>query len=142
MRQRYSVRTPGCLRLPYAGPVGWFERVRKASAGQRVTRVDEQQTVDTFVELNALNADRQRLLREGLVGVATIVGVRENVATTALGTWHELVLDVQLPDHDSYRATRRVALELSTAPHMTVGAEVPVRVDPRDHSTVLVVVTL
>ncbi|MDT5224626.1 MAG: hypothetical protein QOG19_2033 [Mycobacterium sp.] len=122
--------------------MGWFERVRKANAGQRVTRVDEQRALDTFAELNALNADRERLLREGLAGTATIVGVRENISTTALGTWHELELDVQLPDRDSYRATRRVAVQLSTAPHITVGAEVPVRVDPRDDSTVLVVVNL
>jgi hypothetical protein len=142
MRQRYSVRPRGHLRLPYAGPVGWLERVRKASAGQRVTRVDQRQGIDTVAELNALNADRERLLREGLVGVATIVGIRENVATTGLGIWHELELDVQLPDRDSYRATRRVALQLSTAPHIAVGAQVPVRVDPRDRSTVLVVVNL
>jgi hypothetical protein len=122
--------------------VGWFERARKASAGQRVTRSDKRQAIDAFAELNALNADRERLLREGLVGVATIVGVRPNVATTALGSWHELELDVQLPNHDPYRTTRRIALELSTAPRIKVGAEVPVRVDPRDHSTVLVVATL
>lgn len=78
-------------------------------------------------------------MRDGQKGVATVVAIRENVAITALGTWHELVLDVQLPDRDAYRATRRVALELSTAPHITAGAEVPVRVDPQDPSTVLVV---
>jgi hypothetical protein len=122
--------------------VGWFERARKASAGQRVTRADKQQAVDSFAELNALNAERGRLMREGLVGVATIVGIRENVATTMLGSWHELQLDVQLPNGDSYRATRRISLELSTAPHINVGAEVPVRVDPRDHSKALVVATL
>ena len=120
----------------------WFERARKASAGQRVTQADKQQAVDSFAELNALNAERERLMREGLVGVATIVGIRENVATTMLGSWHELQLDVQLPNGDSYRATRRISLELSTAPHIKVGAEVPVRVDPRDHSKVLVVATL
>jgi hypothetical protein len=122
--------------------VGWFERARKANAGQRVTRSDKQNAVDAFAELNALNADRERLTREGLLGVATIVGIRENVATTMLGAWHELELDVQLPDREPYRATRRVSLELSTAPHIRVGAELPVRVDPRDHSKVLVVATL
>jgi hypothetical protein len=122
--------------------VGWFEQTRKASAGQRVTRSDKRQAVDTLAELTALNADRERLMREGLVGTATIVGICENVATTMLGSWHELVLDVQLPDRDPYRAARRVALELSTAPHIKVGAEVPVRVDPRDPSTVLIVATL
>ncbi len=122
--------------------MGWFERVRKAIAGQRVTRADTQQAVDTIAEVNALNADRERLMREGLAGVATIAGIRENVATTMLGSWHELRLDVQLPNRDSYRATRRIALELSTARHIEVGAEVPVRVDPRDHSKVLVVATL
>jgi len=122
--------------------VGWFERARKASAGQRVTRSDKRHAADAFAELNALNADRERLMREGLVGTATIVGIRQNVATTMLGSWHELELDVQLPDRDPYRAARRVALELSTAPHIKVGAEVPVRVDPRDQSKVLVVAPL
>jgi hypothetical protein len=122
--------------------VGWFERARKASAGQRVTRSDKRQALDTFAELSALNAERERLTREGLVGTATIVGIRENVARTTLGSWHELELDVQLPERDPYRATRRVALELSTAPHIKVGAELPVRVDPSDLSKVLVVATL
>lgn len=110
--------------------------------GQRVTRSDKRQAVDTLAELNALNADRERLMREGLAGVATIVGIRENVATTMLGSWHELVLDVRLPDRDPYRATRRIALELSTAPPIKVGAEVPVRVDPRDQLKLLIVATL
>ncbi|OBK14299.1 hypothetical protein [Mycobacterium asiaticum] len=119
--------------------MGWFERARKASAGQRVTRADKRAALGYLAELNALIADRERLMRDGLSGVATIAGIRRNVATTALGAWHELVLDVRLPERDEYRATRRVALELSTAPHITAGAQVPVRVDPRDLSTVLVV---
>ncbi|AEV75688.1 hypothetical protein MycrhN_5213 [Mycolicibacterium rhodesiae NBB3] len=119
--------------------MGWFERARKASAAQRVTRADERQAAATFGELAALGAERERLMRDGLAGVATIVGIREGVATTALGVWHELALDVQLPDRAPYRASRRVALELSTAPHIAVGASVPVRVDPADRSTVLVV---
>jgi hypothetical protein len=122
--------------------VGWFERARKASAGQRVTRADKQQALDTFAELSALNAERERLIREGLAGIATIVGIRQNVATTMLGSWHEVQLDVQLANRDSYRATRRIALEFSTAPHIKVGAEVPVRVDPGDLSKVLIVATL
>ena len=122
--------------------VGWFERARKASAGQRITRSDKKQAADGFAELNALNADRERLMREGLEGVATIVGIRENVGTTMLGAWHKLQLDVRLPNPDGYRATRRVALDLSTARHIRVGAELPVRVDPRDRSKVLVVATL
>lgn len=119
--------------------MGWFDRVRNASAGQRVTRADKQHASDAFAALTALQADRERLMRDGLPGVATIVAIRPHVATTTLGTWHELVLDVQLPDQDSYRATRRVAVELSTTPHITVGAEVPVRVDAHDQSVVLVV---
>jgi len=97
--------------------------------------------MDSFAELTALNAERERLTREGLVGVATIVGIRENVATSVLGRWHELQLEVRVPEHEPYRATRRIALELSTAPQIRVGAEVPVRVDPRDQSKVLVVAT-
>lgn len=122
--------------------MNWLRRARKAAAGQRVTRADRQRARDAVAELNTLNADLERLLRDGLAGVATIVGIRRNVATTTLGSWHELELDVQLPERDSYRATRRIALELATAPHLAVGAEVPVRVDPRDPSKVLVVETL
>jgi hypothetical protein len=119
--------------------MGWFARAKKASAGQRVTRSDKQHAIDAVAELNALNSDRERLMRVGRHGVATIVAIRENVATTPLGSWHELELDVQLPNEDTYRAARRVSLELSTAPHIRVGAEVAVRVDPGDRSKVLVV---
>lgn len=122
--------------------MGWFQRAKAASAGQRVTRADKQQAGAGLAEMTTLNAERQRLLSDGLVGVATIVGIREKVATTTLGHWHELELDVRLPGHDTYRATRRVALELSSAPHITVDAQVPVRVDPEDYSTVLVVAPL
>lgn len=130
------------IRHAYAERVSWFERARRASAGQRVTRADRQQAADTLAELSALTAERERLLRDGIAGVATIVGIRENVTTTSLGGWHELELDVQLPGHDSYRATRRVALELSSAPHIALDAQVPVRVDPADYSKVLVVAPL
>jgi hypothetical protein len=119
--------------------MGWFERARKASAAERVTRADKQQSTATFDELTSLSAERERLMREGIPGVATIVSIQQNVATTTLGVWHELALDVQLPDRDPYRATRRVALELSAAPHIAAGAQVPVRVDPNDRSKVLVV---
>jgi hypothetical protein len=119
--------------------VGWYERVKKASAGQRVTRADARHATTVVDELNAVNAERDRLTRDGLAGVATITDIRQNVATTALGTWHELVLEVQLPNGAPYRATRRVSIELSTSPHIRIGAELPVRVDPQDRSTVLVV---
>jgi hypothetical protein len=119
--------------------VGWFDRVRKADAAGRVTRADQRQAMAAFDELAALRGERDRLMRDGLAGSATIVGIQQNVASTSLGTWHELALDVALPDRDTYRATRRVSLELSTAPHITVGATVPVRVDPTDRSTVLIV---
>ncbi|OBI98983.1 hypothetical protein [Mycobacterium asiaticum] len=122
--------------------MGWFERARKASAGRRVTRADQRAALESLAELHALNGDRERLMRDGIEGVATIAAIRPNVATTALGHWHELVLDVRLPDRDEYRATRRIALELSTAPHILAGAEVPVRVDPRDSSKVLVLADL
>lgn len=118
-----------------------WNQAKKATAGQRVTRSDKQQAIDAVAELSAVNAERERLMREGLPGVATIVGIRQHVATTMLGAWHELELDVQLPDRDPYRATRRIALELSSAPHVKVGAEVQVRVDPREHSKVLVITT-
>jgi hypothetical protein len=51
----------------YACGMGWFERARKASAGQRVTCSDRERATATFDELNALNAERQRLMRDGVV---------------------------------------------------------------------------
>jgi hypothetical protein len=119
--------------------MGWFERVKKASAAERVTRSDKRHAVNTWQELEAISAERERMLREGVTGSATIVGIRENVATTALGTWHELALDVEVPHRDPYRATRHVAVELSAAPHIRVGATVPVRIDPNDSANILVV---
>jgi hypothetical protein len=123
----------------YACGMGWFERARKASAGQRVTRSDCERATATFDELNALNAERQRLMRDGVVGTATIADIREDLTGTTLGSWHELVLDVQVPNREPYRATRRVAVELSSSPHIRIGEQVPDRVDPRDRSNVLVV---
>jgi hypothetical protein len=119
--------------------VGWFERVKKAAAGQRVTSADRRHATAVVDELTALNTERDRLARYGVAGVATITAIHQNVATTALGTWHGLVLDVRLPDRDPYRAARQVSVELSTSPHLRIGAEVPVRVDPQDRSNVLVV---
>lgn len=122
--------------------MGWFDRVIRANTGGRVSRADRAHVTASFDELMALRAERERLMHDGLPGVATIVAIRPNVATTTLGTWHELTLDVLLPDRDPYRATRRVALELAKAPHIAVGAQVPVRVDPKDRSKVLVVANL
>lgn len=70
--------------------MGWFERVRKADAAGRVTRADQRQALAAFDELAVLRSERDRLMRDGLKGSATIVGIRQNVATTTLGSWHEL----------------------------------------------------
>lgn len=119
--------------------MGWFDRVREASAAEQVTRSDKRNAMNTWQELQAVTAERERLWRDGVIGEATIVGIRENIANTALGKWHELVLEVEVPHRDPYRATRRVAVELATAPHIRVGAKVPIRVDPQDGAKVLVV---
>ncbi len=80
--------------------MGWFKRAKEVSAGERVTGSDNQQAMDTFAELSALTAERERLMRDGVMGIATIVGITRDVATTTLGSWHELALDVQLPERD------------------------------------------
>jgi hypothetical protein len=48
--------------------MGWFERVKKASAGERVTRSDKGHAMNAWQELVAINAERGRMLREGVVG--------------------------------------------------------------------------
>jgi hypothetical protein len=103
-----------------------------------VTSADARQATALFDELNAVNAECERLIRDALPGLASITGIHQNVANTALGSWHELVLEVRLPDRNTYRTTRRVSIEMSTSPHIRIGAKVPVRVDPRDPSNVLV----
>ncbi|SOX54284.1 hypothetical protein MAAFP003_2960 [Mycobacterium ahvazicum] len=65
--------------------MSWFQRAKKTVAGQRVTRSDQQHAIDAVAELNELGADGEPLMRDGL-------------------------LDVQLPAHDTYRATRRISL--------------------------------
>jgi hypothetical protein len=92
-------------------------------------------------ELAGLRAERERLMSEGLAGDAVIVAIARDVAESTVGRWHEMTLDVRVPGRDPYRATRRIAVELSTAPHLAVGARVPVLVDPNDRSTVLIVST-
>ena len=74
--------------------MGWFQRVRKASAGQRVTRADKRQAIDAFAEFSALNADRERLVREGLVGSQRSSASVRMSRPQWLGSWHELELDV------------------------------------------------
>lgn len=121
--------------------MGWFDRVRSANAGARVTRADHRQAMAAVDELAALTAERERLMRDGLVGDATIVAIDRDVDRTPLGSWHDLTLDVRLPGREPYRAVRRIALELSTAPHIAVGRQVQVRIDPDDRATVLIVTT-
>ena len=66
--------------------MGWFDRVRKADAAGRVLRADRRQAMAAFDELAALQGERDRLMRDGLAGSATIVGIHQNVARTTLGT--------------------------------------------------------
>jgi hypothetical protein len=117
--------------------VGLRDRIRSSRA-QRVTAADKDAASDLLAELNALTAERQRLLDSGIEGVATLVQIREDVDRTNL-PWHEFILDVRVPGREPYRASRRVSVELSTAPWLKPGVEVPVRVDRADPSVVLVV---
>jgi hypothetical protein len=120
--------------------VGLRDRIR-ASRAQQVSSADKAAAGDLLAELSALTAERQRLLAEGIEGVATLVQIREDVARTNL-PWHEFVLDVRLPDREPYRASRKVSLELSSAPWLKPGVEVPVRVDRADPQVVLVVLNI
>lgn len=118
--------------------MGWWQRVRAANRGARVTLADERRAMDAAAEIQALAARRNRLHRDGLAGTARIVAIREGVAVTALGAWHELTLDVELPGREPYRVVHRVALDLSGASHLAVGATVAVRADPADRTTLVV----
>jgi hypothetical protein len=119
----------------YRGVVGRARWVDRAAA-------DTNASLDLAKEMQGVVAEQQRLLSVGIPGEATIIAIRENVAETAAMPWHEVAMRVELPGHDPYTATRRVAVNLATVSDLAVGARVPVRVDPEDWSKVLIAKTL
>ena len=74
--------------------------MKNAPPVRRVTKADKRHAGAVVDELHALNAERDRLTRDGLASVAAITDIRQNIATTALVTWHELV----------WRCTSRIAI--------------------------------
>jgi hypothetical protein len=115
-----------------SGRVRWRKKVA----------ADTNVSLDLAKELQEVAAEQQRLLSAGLPGEATIIAIQENVAETAGMPWHEIAMRVELPGHDTFTATRRVAVNLATVPDLKVGARVPVRVDPEDWTKVLIAKTL
>jgi hypothetical protein len=91
-----------------------------------------------MARISAVAAEQQRLGQVGIPGRATIVAIYENVEWAANMHWHEVHMDVRVPDRDEYRATRKVALALASMPEFRPGFEVPVLVDPDDRDVVLI----
>ena len=116
--------------------MGFLERKREYS--RQPTRAEKAAAHELGAEMSALAAEQARLMNVGLQGEATIVSIQENVAESSGIPWHEVFLDVELPDRDPYRASRRVMAELSTMPWIRPGERVPVRVDPEDRAKVLI----
>jgi len=80
----------------------------------------------------------QRLMAEGLVGQATITGVRETGTSVDRNPVVEFDLDVALDGRDPYPVTHRQVVSRLVVGAFAPGAVVPVRVDPGNVAEVLI----
>lgn len=110
----------------------------KLAATAQPSRQDADAALAVATDLQAVAAEQARLRRDGVQATATIARIEEDVEQRAGMSWHELVLDVDHPERGSYRATRRVAVELSTVPGLAAGATVVVHVDRADPQVLVV----
>jgi len=89
-------------------------------------------------EIVAEQQRAQRLMATGLVGQATITGVRETGASVNDNPVVEFDLSVALDDRDPYAVTHRQVVSRLVVGNFAPGATVPVRVDPVDASEVMI----
>jgi hypothetical protein len=81
-------------------------------------------------EMAAEHQRAKRLMAEGLVGRATITGIRETGTSVNRNPVVEFDLRVLLDGRDPYRVTHRQVVSRLVVGTFAPGAVVPVRVDP------------
>lgn len=85
------------------------------------------------VSFGRLTAGRRRLLREGVLGQATIVALeRGNLVVNNINHLITFQLRVAIPGRAPYDVRHRQLVPIFALPSLSVGATVPVAVDPRD----------
>jgi hypothetical protein len=89
-------------------------------------------------EIAAEQQRAQRLMATGLVGQATITGVRETGASINENPVVEFDLRVLVDGRDPYPVTHRQVVSRLVVGNFGAGATVPVRVDPGDAAEVMI----
>jgi hypothetical protein len=101
-----------------------------------------QQGMDQLKQMQAGQAEAQRLLSQGVDATATFVAARETgMAVGAEGFEQplaELDLDVELPGQPPAQITIRQVVPRLSFGRLVPGAVFPVKVDPMDHSKVVI----
>ena len=89
-------------------------------------------------DMQAEGQKAQHLMIDGRVGSATITAVRDTDITINENPTVELDLSVVLDGAAPYAVTHRQTISRIAIPSFQPGATVPVRVDPADHSSLII----
>ena len=102
------------------------------------------QATGALQQAQAGQAEAARLQTEGVPAMAKLVQAHDaGITMTGMGAGMEspvadLVLDVSIPGQQSYRTTVRAAVPRLQVARLAPGSALPVRVDPLDHSKLVV----
>ena len=111
---------------------------RGAAGGFRAMRDGVAQANDVLGSLAADSQKAQHLMVNGRVGSATITAIRDTGMTINDNPTVELDLSVTLDDAAPYAVTHRQTISRIAIPSFQPGTTVPVRVDPANHSSLLI----
>jgi hypothetical protein len=102
------------------------------------------QATGALQQAQAQQAEASRLQAEGVPGMAKLIQARDaGITMTGMGAGMDspvadLDLEVTLPGSESFRTTVRAAVPRLQVARLAPGAPLPVRVDPLDHSKLVV----
>ncbi len=102
------------------------------------------QATGALQQAQAGQAEAARLQAEGVPGMAKLIQARDaGITMTGMGSGMDspvadLDLEVTLPGSEPFRATVRAAVPRLQVARLAPGAALPVRVDPLDHSKLVV----
>jgi hypothetical protein len=105
----------------------------------RAMRDGVAQANQTLGDLQAEGMRAQHLMANGRAGAATITGLRDTGVTINDNPTVELDLSVSLDGGEPYAVTHRQTISRIAIASFQPGATVPVRVDPADRSSLLMI---
>jgi hypothetical protein len=91
-----------------------------------------------MIDLAKQGEEARRLLQVGQRGLAVVVSVRPTGESVDENPQAELELSVALDGREPYKVTHRQVISRVAIGGFLPGAKVPVRVDPRDPTNLLV----